>query len=124
MAQRLSPALKIKPMGKEGFIGAKGGSAEDIHLAEAALDEATKALSERRCDVLILDEINVAVSMGLLSQKAVLDVIGCKPPDMELILTGRGAPKAFLERADLVTTMEPTKHYFDQGQEPRLGIEF
>jgi len=124
MAQRLSPDLQIKPMGRDGFIGPEGPAAKDMDLAKAALDEARKALNEKLCDVLILDEINVAVSMGLLSQKAVLDVIGCKPPDMELILTGRGAPKAFLERADLVTTMEPTKHYFDQGQEPRLGIEF
>jgi cob(I)alamin adenosyltransferase len=123
-AQRLSPELQIKPMGRDGFIGAEGPGAKDIVLAKAALEEAQKALSEKCCDVLILDEINVAVSLGLLSQKIVLDVIECKPPDMELILTGRGAPEAFLERADLVTTMEPTKHYFDQGQGARTGIEF
>lgn len=124
MAQRLAPDLRIKPMGRDGFIGQEGPGAKDMEQAKEALGEARKALSEKLCDVLILDEINVAVSLGLLSQEAVLDVIGCRPPDMELILTGRGAPKAFLERADLVTTMEPTKHYFDQGQEARVGIEF
>jgi cob(I)alamin adenosyltransferase len=124
MAQHLSPDLTMKPMGRDGFIGPEGPGEKDRALAKAALDAARKALIERTCDVLILDEINVAVSLGLLSERAVLDVISCKPKDMELVLTGRGAPKAFLDQADLVTTMEPTKHYFDKGQKARQGIEF
>jgi cob(I)alamin adenosyltransferase len=70
-----------------------------------------------------LDEINVAVSMGLVPEEAVLDLIDSKPPHVELILTGRNAPISFVERADLVTTMECTKHYFDRGQAARIGIE-
>jgi cob(I)alamin adenosyltransferase len=124
MAQRLAPALEIRPMGREGFIGPKGPENEHIDLAKAALAEAERVLTGRLCDVLILDEINVAVFMKLLSPKAVLGVMDRKPPDMELILTGRRAPGALLERADLVTTMECTKHYFDNGQEARIGIEY
>jgi cob(I)alamin adenosyltransferase len=124
MGQRLFPAFQIKPMGRQGLIGPEGPTEQDIALAKEGLDEAKKALSERHCDVLILDEINVAVSMKLLSEESVLHVLDRKPPDIELILTGRGAPEAFMERADLVTTMEPTKHYFDRGQQARIGIEF
>lgn len=124
MAQRLAPALEIKPMGREGFIGPKGPENEDIGLAKAALGEAERVLAGKLCDVLILDEVNVAVFMKMLAPQEVLDVMDRKPPDMELILTGRRALGALLERADLVTTMECTKHYFDKGQKARIGIEY
>ena len=124
MARRLAPALEIKPMGRDGLIGSKGPEKKDMDLAKTALEEAKRVLTGRLCDVLILDEINVAVFMKLLSSKAVLDVVNHKPPNMELILTGRRASSALLELADLVTTMECTKHYFDKGQEARKGIEY
>jgi cob(I)alamin adenosyltransferase len=123
MARRLSPRLVIKPMGREGFLDPASLRPEDLSLAQGALEEARRVLREKSCDVLILDEINVAVSMGLVPEEAVLDLMDGKPPHMELILTGRNAPTSFLDRADLVTTMECTKHYFDRGQAARVGIE-
>lgn len=122
-AQRLAPDLKIKPMGRPGFIGPDGPDARDVNLAAAAMDEARGVVTKRLADVLVLDEINVAVGLGIVSQDAVLALIDDKPADIELILTGRGAPKSFLEKADLVTTMTCTKHYFDVGQKARVGIE-
>ena len=124
MAQRLAPDLEIKPMGRDGFIGPNGPENEDIGLAKAALDEAERILTGKLCDVLILDEINVAVLMKMLSPQEVLNVMDRKPKDMELILTGRRASRELLERADLITTMECTKHYFDKGEEARIGIEY
>jgi cob(I)alamin adenosyltransferase len=124
MARRLAPDLEIKPMGRDGFIGPNGPENEDIGLAKAALNEAERILTGKLCDVLILDEINVAVLMKMLSPQEVLDVMDRKPPDMELILTGRRASGELLKRADLITTMECTKHYFDKGQEARTGIEY
>ncbi len=123
-AQRLAPELEIKPMGREGLIGPEGPTAEDIALAAAALEEAQKILDDRLCDVLVLDEINVAVSMGVITEEAVLGLLDKKSEDVEVVLTGRGAPLSFLERADLVTTMACTKHYYDQGQRARVGIEY
>ena len=122
-AQRLQPDLKIKPMGKVGFIGPEGPTAEDRVLAEAALREARDIAHRGECDLLVLDEINVALSLGLVSEAAVLELIETKPDHMELILTGRGAPDAVLKRAHLVTTMASTRHYFDNGQGARHGIE-
>jgi cob(I)alamin adenosyltransferase len=123
MARRLSPDLLIKPMGREGFLDPASPRPEDLALAKGALEEARSVLQEKSCDVLILDEINVAVSMGLVSEEAVLDLLDGKPSQMELILTGRNAPPLLLEKADLVTTMECTKHYFNRGQAARVGIE-
>ena len=122
-ARRLSPELEIKSMGRPGFIGPEGPTAEDIALAGAALEAAGRQLDRGDCDLLVLDEVNVAFSMGLVSEAAILELMERKPPHMELVLTGRGAPAAVLERAHLVTTMAATRHYFDEGEPARKGIE-
>ena len=124
MAQGLSPQFVINPMGRDGFVDRENPSAEDISSARAALNEARKVLNESVCDLLILDEVNVAVSLGLVDEDAVLKLMDDKPLHLELILTGRGAPASFIEKAHLVTTMECTKHYFNQGEAARKGIEF
>jgi cob(I)alamin adenosyltransferase len=124
MGRHLSPHLVIKPMGREGFVDPASAEPGDLSLAQGALEEAMRVLQAKSCDVLILDEINVAVSMGLVAEEAVLDLMEVKPCHVELVLTGRNAPPSFLEAADLVTTMECTKHYFDQGHSARVGIEF
>ena len=123
MARRLSPGLEIKPMGRNGFVDPNSLRPDDLNLARAALEEAQRVLDAELCDLLILDEINVAVSMGLVPENAVLRLMDSKPEDVEMILTGRNTPRSFLEKADLVTTMECTKHYFEQGQAARVGIE-
>jgi cob(I)alamin adenosyltransferase len=124
MAGRLSPEFVVKPMGRVGFVDPLNPSAQDISLADAALKEAQRILDENLCDLLILDEINVAVSLGLVDEDAVLKLMDEKPGNVELILTGRGAPESFIEKAHLVTNMESSKHYFDQGVAAREGIEF
>jgi cob(I)alamin adenosyltransferase len=124
MARSLSPELMIKPMGRDGFVDPNNPSPEDISLAEEALKEAQRILDENVCDLLILDEVNVAVSLKLVEENAVLKLMDDKPGNVELILTGRGAPASFIEKAHLVTNMESTKHYFDQGVGAREGIEF
>ena len=123
MARRLSPNLVIKPMGRKGFVDRANPSARDTGLAQAALREARRILDERVCDLLILDEINVAASLGLVDEHAVLKLMDRKAHHIELVLTGRDAPASFIEKADLVTTMECTKHYFNKGEAARVGIE-
>lgn len=75
-------------------------------------------------DLIILDEINVALSLGLLDQDELLELIKKKPKAVELILTGRDAPEELLKIADLVTEMKPHKHYFEKGQMARRGVEY
>jgi cob(I)alamin adenosyltransferase len=71
----------------------------------------------------ILDEINGAVSFGLVAVDDVLTLMRSKPADVELVLTGRGADERIIEAADLVTEMKEIKHYYKAGVQSRVGIE-
>ncbi|MEW6188044.1 MAG: cob(I)yrinic acid a,c-diamide adenosyltransferase [Thermodesulfobacteriota bacterium] len=122
-AEKLSPWLTIRPMGRTGFISKKTPSPEDMELAAKALALAREVMIAGQTDILILDEINVALDFGLLSLESVLELISAKPVAMELVLTGRHAHPAVLEKADLVTEMKNRKHYFSRGVPDREGIE-
>ena len=72
---------------------------------------------------MILDEINLLPSLGILPLETILSLMDEKPADVELVLTGRGADVRLIERADLVTEMLPLKHYYEKGVPARAGIE-
>ena len=88
------------------------------------VDFIRKLFKEDACDLLILDEINIALRDKFLQEEELLALLDDKPPEMELILTGRGATEKVIEKADLVTSMTKLKHHFDQGIEGREGIEY
>lgn len=92
--------------------------------AEQTLVFAEKIILDGGYDIVILDEILVAVNKGLISTEQVLNLMGKKPETMELILTGRGAPKEIIQKADLVTEMVAVKHPFTKGIKARKGIEY
>ena len=83
---------------------------EDVELAEEALGLAEKVVKSGEYDVVILDEINVALHLKLISLERVLELIKSKPEHVELVLTGRYAPKEIIDAADLVTEMREVKH--------------
>ena len=122
-AEKLAPLLTIKPMGRKGFIDKNNPDLEDKTLAVKALDYAREVMLKQPVDLLILDEINVAVDFGLLPVESVLELLDLKPDSLELILTGRYADPKIVEKADLVTEMKNIKHYFAQGVPAREGIE-
>ena len=105
---------------RECFITAE----EDKDKAEEAVKHTKKILSGKKYDLIILDEVNVAVKKGLISAKSVLDLIKTKPPEVELVLTGRGAPKSIIDAADIVTEMKAIKHPERRGLAGRRGIEY
>jgi cob(I)alamin adenosyltransferase len=123
MAKKLAPDLRIHQFGRVGFVDLKSPEPEDKMLAEKGLAFAKEAL-RKKPDLLILDEINLAVSVGLLSEKKVIDLLGSVPADVTVVLTGRRAPKAFIERANLATEMMHLKHPFDVGVESREGLDY
>jgi cob(I)alamin adenosyltransferase len=94
-----------------------------VALIKGCFDEAAEAAVSGAYDVVILDEINCAVSFGLLPVGEVLDLIDRKGAGVELVLTGRGAPPELIEKADLVTEMKEIKHYYAKGVPARRGIE-
>lgn len=83
-----------------------------------------RAVLSGHYDLVILDEVIVAVSLGLLPEADLLAVVQHRPPHVELVLTGRGASRRMMQVADLVTTMKAAKHYYDRGIRARRGIEF
>jgi cob(I)alamin adenosyltransferase len=118
------PNLRLKAFGRGKFVTARPPEKEDIRLAEEALVLATNIIESGEYDVVILDEVNVALSLRLLDLEKVVKLVGSKPPDIELVLTGRNAPQEIIEIADLVTEMKEVKHPYNKGFEARKGIEY
>ncbi len=123
----LEPNFRLVKMGK-GFVGIMGDKLpreEHERAAEGALGYARKETESGNWDIIILDEVNNAVSLNLLSKKMVLEFIDFSKGKIEhLILTGRDAPKEFLDRADLVTEMRDIKHPYDKGVKGKRGLEY
>lgn len=115
--------IKIEQYGRSCFIK-RAANNKDRELAACGLEAVKKALSGRHYDVLILDEINVAVKLGLLKLKEVINLIENTPKETELILTGRCAHPAIIKLADLVSEIKDKKHYYRKGVKARRGIEF
>lgn len=122
-AEKLAPYLTIIQTGREGWVNRDNPDPEDIRLAREALSRAKDALTGGRYDLVILDEINGAVSFGLLPVEDVLELIALRPERVELVLTGRNAHLKVIAAADLVTEMTEIKHYYKAGVPARIGIE-
>jgi cob(I)alamin adenosyltransferase len=119
------PNFTIVPVGRETFVDKENPDPIDIKMAQEGLGLAQEAINNKKCDVLILDEINVAVEWNLISLHDQLELIKSKPEEMELIMTGRYAQNEVIEAADLVTEMREIKHYFEGHKLPaRKGFEF
>ena len=121
--KKLSPYLTIKQMGRETFVSKTNPDPVDIKLVQDGFAVAKKAIVGKEYDIIILDEINVAIDYGLIPITDLLHVLDTKPTGVELILTGRDARPEVMDRADLVTEMVERKHYFKSGISARRGIE-
>ncbi|MDD5692533.1 MAG: cob(I)yrinic acid a,c-diamide adenosyltransferase [Candidatus Omnitrophica bacterium] len=115
--------IKVEQFGKICFIRGKP-RALDMELARAALEKIKKRIACGSYRVIILDEINVALKLKLISLKDVLGLIKHTPAGIELVLTGRGAPAPIIKAADLVSRINEVKHYYAKGLKARRGIEF
>lgn len=124
-AARLAPDLIIRPLG-EGFVHVdpEHPDSKDVACAERGWRICKEALLSGEYDMVVLDEINVAVSYGLLRVEEVVEVLDRRPSHVHVVLTGRDAPAAFIEIADLVTEMVEVKHPYRKGITARKGIEF
>jgi len=122
-SKRLSPYLTLKQVGRETFISKSNPDQKDLQLAQEGFGIAKKAIQNKEYDIVILDEINLAVDYGLIPITEILQLIDSKPVEIELILTGRNVKREILERADLITEMVDRKHYYEKGVPAREGIE-
>lgn len=142
-ARHLEPRLTIIQVGKPYFVAHEDqldestrADVEDVavfppgspppELVEQAgegLQRARRAFADHSHDVVILDEINMALYYELVAEDDVLDLIRMRPDGVELVLTGRRAPDSVVDIADLVTEMREIKHYWTKGLSARRGIE-
>jgi cob(I)alamin adenosyltransferase len=118
------PTVAIHPFGRSDWVHPEHPEPEDYERAAEALAYARQIMTNEQADIVVLDEINVALDYGLLDLTGVLALLDDKPPTVELVLTGRNAHPEIIQRADLVTEMRKVKHPYDQGMDGRKGIEF
>jgi cob(I)alamin adenosyltransferase len=116
--------VELAGFGSLDFVDPASVGPEDREQAQMALSAAREAMLSGKYDILVLDEINVAVAFKLLPLAEVIKLIKDKPPRVELILTGRKAAPEVIKMADLVTECLKIKHPYDEGVEARRGIEY
>jgi cob(I)alamin adenosyltransferase len=121
---RLAPDMTLRSFGRPVLVNLQSPAPEDLALAREALGLAKEAIQAGEHDLVILDEINVALAYRLVSLEEVLEMLKTRPGWVEVVLTGRQAPPELLELADLVTEMRPLKHYYEAGVPARRGIEW
>lgn len=120
---KLIPQIQVQQFGLDCFI-IKKPAQKDIDAAQKGLETVTDVIKKNSYNMVILDEICIALHYKLLPIKAIVKLLNEKPTEMEVILTGRYAPKELIKKADLVTEMREIKHYYNKGIQARKGIEF
>jgi cob(I)alamin adenosyltransferase len=123
--QAFGDKFVMKQMGR-GFVKVGGAETdpEDIRLVEEAWAEAGQAILSGDWDLVILDEINYAISYGMLDPSKVVEILKRKPEMVHVILTGRNAHPSIVELADTVTEMREVKHAYERGIMAQRGIEY
>jgi cob(I)alamin adenosyltransferase len=122
--QLFGEALHWRALG-EGFTWETQDRQRDRQLVQEAWVQSLEHLADPSRKLVVLDEVNVALKLGYLELEQVLEGLDQRPPLTHVALTGRGAPPALVERADLVTEMRMVRHHFrEQGVKAQAGIEF
>ncbi|HOC59212.1 MAG: cob(I)yrinic acid a,c-diamide adenosyltransferase [Syntrophaceae bacterium] len=123
-AKKYLPRLTIRRAGLDSFVMRDNPAPEDIELARQGFEQVKAAVASDKYDMIILDEINVAVDFQLIPLDEVVALIQNKPPALDLILTGRYAAKKILKLADTVSEVKEIKHHYAAGIKDRAGIEY
>ena len=122
-AKQFADKLTIEQVGTPKFVKQGQQTATDREMAQAAFRRARKLVASGDYDLVVLDELNCAIDFDLVELEAVKEMIRTKPEHTELVITGRNVHPDIVELADLVTEMREIKHYYNAGQQARVGIE-
>ena len=125
-SKRLEPEFEMVAIGK-GFVGIiddKSPKEDHQKIAKEAIRISNEKMQSGKYDIVILDEVNYAVNLNLISLDDVLNLIKSKPENVDLVLTGNYAKEEVIEIADLVTEMKEIKHPFQKGIKAKEGIDF
>ncbi|MBQ0067992.1 MAG: cob(I)yrinic acid a,c-diamide adenosyltransferase [Phascolarctobacterium sp.] len=115
--------LKIYQVGRDAFVNFHNPDKIDLEMAKDGWENAKKIIADHSADIVILDEINLVLATGMLPVQEVVNFLQQYQHKMEIITTGRGAPKELTDIADLVTDMQEVKHYLSQGVVSRNGFD-
>lgn len=124
LSDEISNNLTIVQAGLDRIVYARNKSEDDEKEIKQGWDITKKAILNDEYQLIILDEINIAIDLKILDIDEVIEVLKNKPKDMEIVLTGRNAHKKAIEIAHLVSEIKPVKHYWDTGVVARKGIEY
>ncbi|MBA3011608.1 MAG: cob(I)yrinic acid a,c-diamide adenosyltransferase [Proteobacteria bacterium] len=119
---RFPDQITVEQFGLGKFVRGKP-SEDDKKAGINGYKKIFEILTQGAHDLVIMDEGNVALYFGIITEQSLLDLFNAKPAHVELVVTGRGATPAIMERADLVVEMKEIKHYYQQGVKARIGIE-
>jgi len=122
--EKVDLPITLRQYGRSVFFKTRTCEPMDIHMAHQGLQAFEEAMESRTYDLIILDEINMAIYFDMLELEEVMQVIEKRPPELHLVLTGRYARKEILEIADLITEMQEAKHHYNDGVRAQKGIEF
>ena len=124
LSPEISENLKIVQAGLDRIIYKDNQNDKDKEEIKKGWEIAKQAIQNHEYQLIILDEANIAIDLGILDVDEVVDVLKNKPDEMEIVLTGRNAHPKIVEIAHLVSKIEPVKHYWDTGIAARKGIEY
>ncbi len=123
-AEKYLPRLTVRRSGLDSFVMRDKPAPVDIELARQGFELAKKAIASGKYNMVILDEVNVAIDFNLIPLEEMIRLIKNKPPGLDLILTGRYAAKEIIKLADTVSEVKEIKHHYAAGIKDRAGIEY
>jgi cob(I)alamin adenosyltransferase len=118
------PDMTFYQYGLDSFVMRDNPASIDMELAEEGFAKAKEVIQSGDFDMVILDEINVVADFSLVPEDEVIELIKNKPPELDLILTGRYASQSIQDLADLVSEVREIKHHYNAGIKDRAGIEY
>lgn len=124
LSDKISDNLTIVQAGIDRIIYKQNQTQKDINAIKKGWRLVKNAVKNDEYQLIILDEANIAIDLGILDVDEVIKVLKSKPDEMEIVLTGRNAHPKIIEIAHLVSKIEPVKHYWDKGILARKGIEY
>lgn len=123
LIEQALPQIVVEQLGRGCFID-RPPDEKDRQAALEGLDHVRRLMESGRYDLMILDELSIAIVCGLMTEEQALNLLDARPDSLELVLTGRYMPQSLLDRADLITEMKEVRHYYAaQGLLARDGIE-
>ncbi len=124
LSPEIARNLTIIQAGPDRIVYQNNKTDEDTELIKKGWELAKKSIKNDEYNLIILDEANIAIDLGLIDLQEMLDVLKNKPEEMEIVLTGRNARQEIINIAHLVSEIKPVKHYWDTGIAARKGIEY